>query len=53
VELEDGRKIDKDAKIIEQFTGIPDLDLQMLSPVRLGSGFTKHFLEEGTEPQAN
>jgi dethiobiotin synthetase len=51
VELDDGRKIDKDAKIIEQFTGIPDLDLQMLSPVRLGSGFTKHFLDEGRSPK--
>ncbi|MBN2510220.1 MAG: AAA family ATPase, partial [Spirochaetales bacterium] len=44
VELEDGSKIDKDARIIEKFSGIPDLEMKYVSPVRLGSGFTKAFL---------
>ena len=44
VELTDGKKVDKDALIIEKFGGIPDLDLECVSPVRLGSGFTKKFL---------
>lgn len=44
VALPDGSKIDKDAIIIEKFSGIPDLDMQCVSPVRLGSGFTKNFL---------
>ena len=44
VELEDGSKIDKDARIIEKFAGIPDLEMKYVSPVRLGSGFTKAFL---------
>jgi len=45
VTLSDGSKVDKDAKIIERFGGIPDLDMNYVSPVRLGSGFTKDFLD--------
>ena len=44
VQLPDGSKIDKDARIIEKFAGIPDLEMKYVSPVRLGSGFTKAFL---------
>jgi BioD-like phosphotransacetylase family protein len=44
VELPDGSKIDKDARIIQEFSQIPDLDMKLISPVRLGSGFTKKFL---------
>jgi uncharacterized protein len=45
VTLPDGNRIDKDAVIISAFSGIPDLDLNAMSPVRLGSGFTREFLE--------
>jgi len=45
VEVNDGQKVDKDARIIKEFSGIPDLDLTKVSPVRVGSGFTKSFLQ--------
>ncbi|ADN01888.1 AAA family ATPase [Spirochaeta thermophila] len=45
VPLEDGTMIDKDARILQEFSGIPDLDPRVVSPVRLGSGFTKEFLD--------
>ncbi|MFW6251420.1 MAG: AAA family ATPase [Alkalispirochaetaceae bacterium] len=45
VELPDGRKIDKDATIIEHFA-LPEIDMEAVSPVRLGSGVTKSFLQE-------
>ncbi len=45
VELPDGKKIDKDAILIERFSKIPDIDLDSISPVRLGSGFTKKYLK--------
>ncbi|MBN1646857.1 MAG: AAA family ATPase [Spirochaetales bacterium] len=45
VELVDGKQVDKDALIIEKFGGIPDIDIDCISPVRLGSGFTKTFLD--------
>ena len=45
VELSDGRKIDKDATIIEHFA-LPELDMEAVSPVRLGSGVTKAYLQE-------
>ena len=45
VTLPDGNRIDKDAVIISAFSGIPDLDLNAMSPVRLGSGFTREFLD--------
>ena len=44
VELEDGSKVDKDALVIREFCDIPDLDMQYVSPVRLGSGFTKNYI---------
>ncbi|MEJ2662859.1 MAG: AAA family ATPase [Spirochaetia bacterium] len=44
VALADGLKIDKDARIIQEFSNIPDIDLNMVSPVRLGSGFTRKYL---------
>ncbi|MFP4363171.1 MAG: AAA family ATPase [Spirochaetia bacterium] len=46
IKLPDGSKIDKDAVIIDKFSDIPDLDLGNVSPVRLGSGFTKEFLKK-------
>lgn len=41
--LPDGRKIDKDAVIIQEFI-LPSLDMNSVSPVRLGRGVTKKFL---------
>ncbi|MCF7929410.1 MAG: AAA family ATPase [Spirochaetales bacterium] len=45
VTLADGEKIDKDARIIQEFGGIPDLDMQAVSPVRVGPGFTRAYLD--------
>ncbi len=45
IELSGGVKVDKDVEIIEKFCGIPDMKLENLSPVQLGSGFTKSFLK--------
>ncbi len=47
VQLPDGKKIDKDATLIEKFAQIPDINLDSISPVRLGSGFTKSYLRKG------
>jgi BioD-like phosphotransacetylase family protein len=44
VELPDGSLVDKDAEILRKFSGIPDLDPRMVSPVKLGSGFTQEYL---------
>ena len=53
VELPDGSRVDKDAVIINRFGGIGDIDMRYVSPVRLGSGFTKRFLKSGnTEAEA-
>lgn len=41
--LPDGKKIDKDAVIIKQFI-LPSLNMDTVSPVRLGRGVTKKFL---------
>jgi uncharacterized protein len=43
--LPDGSRIDKDAPLIKEFAGLPDLDLQFVSPVRLGTGFTQEYLD--------
>ncbi len=44
VELPDGTFMDKDADILRMFSGIPDLDTRVVSPVKLGSGFTQEYL---------
>lgn len=44
VELDSGITVDKDVKIIEAFTGLPNMEMEFSSPVQLGSGFTKAFL---------
>ncbi len=44
VAMEDGRRIDKDARIVKEFSDIPDLDMRQVSPVRVGSGFTRTYL---------
>jgi BioD-like phosphotransacetylase family protein len=45
IALESGQRIDKDALILKIFSGIPELDLEYLSPVRLLSGFTRKYLD--------
>ena len=47
VVVADGRKIDKDARLVKEFSGIPDMDLGQVSPVRVGSGFTRSYLSSG------
>jgi uncharacterized protein len=44
-ELDDGRKVDKDALIIERFSCIPEVDMTAVSPVQLDGGFTKGFID--------
>jgi dethiobiotin synthetase len=44
VQLPDGTQMDKDADILRNFSGIPDLDTRVVSPVKLGSGFTQEYL---------
>lgn len=44
VDLSTGIRVDKDVRVMEHFSGIPDMDLEKLSPVQLASGFTKAFL---------
>ncbi len=46
--LPDGRKIDKDAVIIKEFI-LPTLDMNSVSPVRLGRGVTKKFLSSDNQ----
>ncbi len=49
VTLPDGSRIDKDAVIIDAFSGIPGLDLNAMSPVRLASGFTREYLSSSDQ----
>jgi uncharacterized protein len=51
VTLPDGSRIDKDAPLIKEFAGIPDLDLTLVSPVRLGAGFTQEYLDSADHLQ--
>ncbi len=44
VNLSTGKTLDKDAVIIDAFTEVPALDMEVVSPVQLPSGFTKNFL---------
>ena len=43
--LQGGLSIDKDVKLLEVFSGIPDLPVARLSPVRFGPTFTRDFLD--------
>jgi hypothetical protein len=43
--LPDGLRIDKDAPLMKEFAGLPDLDLKLVSPVLLGTGFTQEYLD--------
>ena len=45
VNLQGGLSIDKDVKLLEVFSGIPDLPVARLSPVRFGPTFTRDFLD--------
>jgi hypothetical protein len=44
VKLPDGSLVDKDAEILEKFSGIAGFDIASVSPVRIGSGFTQEYL---------
>lgn len=44
VNLSTGQTLDKDAVIIDTFTAIPALEMEVISPVQLPAGFTKDFL---------
>ncbi len=44
-ELPEGGTVDKDCRIIQTFTGISDMQMGSCSPVQLGSGFTKSYLD--------
>jgi hypothetical protein len=51
VSLPDGSRIDKDAPLLKAFSGLPDLDLSLVSPVRLGTGFTQEYLDSADHRQ--
>lgn len=44
INLANGQTLDKDAVIIDTFTEVPALEMEMISPVQLPAGFTKGFL---------
>jgi hypothetical protein len=45
MEIPGGGTVDKDCRIVQNFTGISDMRYESCSPVQLGSGFTKSFLD--------
>ncbi len=45
ISLQNGQRVDKDTLILKIFSGIPDLDLEHISPVRLAPGFTREYLD--------
>ena len=44
VTLPNGERIDKDVRIVKEFTGLDMPDMGMLSPVRVVSGVTKEYI---------
>ncbi|MBN2162419.1 MAG: AAA family ATPase [Pontiellaceae bacterium] len=44
ITLPNGERIDKDVRIIKEFTGLDMPDMGMLSPVRVVSGVTKEYI---------
>lgn len=44
VTLESGERIDKDVRIVQEFTDLDMPDLSLLSPVRVGDGVTRDYL---------
>jgi uncharacterized protein len=44
VELSSGLTVDKDVRVVETFTSLPDMEMAFSSPVQLGAGFTKAYL---------
>lgn len=45
VTLSNGEKIDKDVRIVKEFTGLDMPDMGMLSPVRVVSGVTREYIK--------
>jgi len=51
INLSNGQTLDKDAVIIDTFTEIPALEMEIISPVQLPSGFTKEFLSSENQEE--
>lgn len=51
VNLSTGKTLDKDAIIIDAFTVVPALEMEIISPVQLPAGFTKGFLASDNQDQ--
>ncbi len=51
INLSNGQTLDKDAVIIDTFTEIPALEMEIISPVQLPSGFTKKFLSSENQEE--
>ncbi len=51
VNLSTGKTLDKDAVIIDAFTVVPALEMEIISPVQLPAGFTKGFLASDNQDQ--
>ncbi|MEA2068147.1 MAG: AAA family ATPase [Verrucomicrobiota bacterium] len=45
VTLPNGERIDKDVRIVKEFTGLDMPDMGMLSPVRIVSGVTRNYIK--------
>jgi uncharacterized protein len=45
-ELPGGKHAENDAYIVKEFVNIEDLDVDIASPVKMGTGFTKEFLSK-------
>ncbi len=51
VNVSTGKTLDKDAVLIDAFTEIPALEMEVISPVQLPAGFTKKFLSSSGQEE--
>jgi len=51
ITLPNGQRIDKDVRVVQEFTDLDMPDLGILSPVRVVSGITRDYIKSG-QPQA-
>ncbi|MDF7806859.1 AAA family ATPase [Pontiellaceae bacterium B12219] len=51
ITLPNGQKIDKDVRIVKEFTGLDMPDMGMLSPVRVVSGVTKEYITGSSQKE--
>jgi len=49
IKLDNGTTIDKDAQLIDTFSKIPALDLNIISPVQFPSAFTRKYLDSNIQ----